>query len=117
MPGFDGTGPAGYGPMTGRGRGYCAPGYGGAFRRGFGGGFGYGRGRGFGRGWAGGGRGFGFAARPPVYGTAAPGYAWGYGPADQGSELEMLRNEAESLRGALDDINQRMQELEKNPEK
>jgi hypothetical protein len=23
MPGFDGTGPAGMGPMTGRGRGYC----------------------------------------------------------------------------------------------
>ena len=23
MPGFDGTGPAGLGPMTGRGRGYC----------------------------------------------------------------------------------------------
>jgi hypothetical protein len=25
MPGFDGTGPAGMGPMTGGGRGYCAP--------------------------------------------------------------------------------------------
>ncbi|MBA7644830.1 hypothetical protein ES703_52577 [subsurface metagenome] len=24
MPGFDGTGPAGLGPMTGRGMGYCA---------------------------------------------------------------------------------------------
>lgn len=24
MPGFDGTGPRGMGPMTGRGRGYCA---------------------------------------------------------------------------------------------
>ncbi len=24
MPGFDGTGPAGRGPMTGGGRGYCA---------------------------------------------------------------------------------------------
>lgn len=23
MPGYDGTGPLGYGPMTGRGRGYC----------------------------------------------------------------------------------------------
>lgn len=23
MPGYDGTGPAGAGPMTGRGRGYC----------------------------------------------------------------------------------------------
>jgi hypothetical protein len=24
MPGFDGTGPRGQGPMTGRGEGYCA---------------------------------------------------------------------------------------------
>ena len=24
MPGFDGTGPAGLGPMSGRGRGFCA---------------------------------------------------------------------------------------------
>jgi hypothetical protein len=24
MPGFDGTGPRGFGPMTGRGMGYCA---------------------------------------------------------------------------------------------
>lgn len=27
MPGFDGTGPLGMGPMTGRGMGYCAVGY------------------------------------------------------------------------------------------
>jgi hypothetical protein len=25
MPGFDGTGPGGKGPMTGRGRGFCKP--------------------------------------------------------------------------------------------
>lgn len=25
MPGFDGTGPAGMGPMTGGGRGWCSP--------------------------------------------------------------------------------------------
>lgn len=31
MPRFDGTGPAGYGPMTGRGFGPCAQGFG--FRR------------------------------------------------------------------------------------
>ena len=74
MPGFDGTGPAGMGPMTGRGMGYCAqpigsdmvyepvsygppvyppaP-YGSSPRfwgrgRGLGRGFGWGRGRGFG---------------------------------------------------------------------
>jgi hypothetical protein len=38
MPRFDGTGPMGYGPMTGRGFGPCSRGQ--AFRRGFGRGFG-----------------------------------------------------------------------------
>ena len=51
MPAYDGTGPRGQGPMTGRGMGYCAEdasnlNYIGAGRR-VGGGFG--RGRGFGR--------------------------------------------------------------------
>jgi len=33
MPGFDGTGPRGMGPMTGGGRGFCNPrGIGAAFR-------------------------------------------------------------------------------------
>ncbi|NLA26167.1 MAG: DUF5320 family protein [Firmicutes bacterium] len=64
MPGFDGSGPSGGGPMTGRGRGYCAlplserkeyPRVAGrrGFRR-FGRprfGAGLGRGRGRGRGW------------------------------------------------------------------
>jgi len=36
MPGFDGTGPRGMGPMTGGARGYCATGWGGTVRRGFG---------------------------------------------------------------------------------
>ena len=71
MPGFDGTGPAGMGPMTGRGLGYCynypgaygpgpipypgywVPGYGRGFVRGRG----FGRGRGFRRGFR---PGFGF---------------------------------------------------------
>ena len=38
MPGFDRTGPLGYGPQTGRGLGPCGRGLG--FRRGFGRGFG-----------------------------------------------------------------------------
>lgn len=46
MPGGDGTGPMGYGPMTGRGAGYCTGGY---TNIGFG--RGRGRGRGFGRGF------------------------------------------------------------------
>ena len=57
MPGSDGTGPMGRGPMTGRAAGYCAgssvPGYANpsapSFGRGFG--FGRGRGRGIGRGF------------------------------------------------------------------
>jgi len=40
MPGQDGTGPLGYGPLTGRGWGPC----GGGMRRGFGRGFGRGLG-------------------------------------------------------------------------
>jgi uncharacterized protein DUF5320 len=47
MPNFDKTGPQGNGPLTGRGKGYCNPGY--AMGCGFGMGFG-GRGRGFGMG-------------------------------------------------------------------
>lgn len=34
MPGFDGTGPAGYGPMTGRGMGPCGRGMARGFGRG-----------------------------------------------------------------------------------
>ena len=43
MPGFNGTGPRGMGPMTGRGMGPCG--------RGFGRGMGYGMGYGRGFGW------------------------------------------------------------------
>ena len=64
MPGGDRTGPVGYGPRTGGGRGYCATGAGpvsesesgvvygrgrGGIPRGGGRGFGFGGGRGFGR--------------------------------------------------------------------
>ena len=48
MPGFNGTGPQGQGPMTGRGLGPCGGGMG--YGRGFG--RGYGRGAGYGR-WSG----------------------------------------------------------------
>ncbi|MBN2436416.1 MAG: DUF5320 domain-containing protein [Spirochaetes bacterium] len=51
MPGFNGTGPFGNGPMTGRGLGPCG--------QGRAAGYGYGRGMGFGRRGAG----FGFGAR------------------------------------------------------
>jgi len=44
MPKFDGTGPTGRGPMTGRGMGPCGAGYG--YERGYG--MGFGRGGGYG---------------------------------------------------------------------
>jgi hypothetical protein len=51
MPGFDGTGPLGQGPLTGGGFGYCGRGYARGFGRGVrrGRGLGYGRGYGMGR--------------------------------------------------------------------
>lgn len=45
MPNFDGTGPTGAGPLTGRGAGYCGYGYGMGMGRGM-----RGRGMGFGMG-------------------------------------------------------------------
>ena len=59
MPGFNGTGPQGAGPMTGRGMGPCGNG------RAAGPGAGRGLGRGFGRG-LGFGRGFGAGYRQPT---------------------------------------------------
>ncbi len=76
MPGGDGTGPNGMGPMTGRGLGYCAgydtPGFtrGVGMGRGYGRGFGRGRGRGRGLGLGNrGGRGGYYAPPRPYYGT------------------------------------------------
>ncbi len=107
MPGFDGGGPAGEGPMTGWGRGYCNPGnagYGGPVpRRGYGG---MGFGRGF-RGGAGFGRGFG---RGYVQGYAPYHAAY---PVSVPDELEMLKQQAESVKSTLDAINTRISELEK----
>jgi hypothetical protein len=81
MPYGDGTGPMGYGPMTGRAAGYCAgynvPGYmnptpgrsWGFWGRGFWPGYGFGLGRGRGRG---GGRGRGRGFRWRTFGMALP---------------------------------------------
>ncbi|MBN1482305.1 hypothetical protein EH223_08890 [candidate division KSB1 bacterium] len=111
MPFGDRTGPFGEGPMTGRGAGYCAgygmPGNANPF----------GRGMGFGRrgGW---GRGFRF-----FYGRGArPRWGWGVPWTDMAAptkeeELEMLKNQAESLRHGLEEIERRMQELETKAEK
>ncbi|MDP8221738.1 MAG: DUF5320 domain-containing protein [Candidatus Lernaella stagnicola] len=120
MPGGDRTGPAGMGPMTGRGAGNCAgypmPGYANPVS---GGGFGYGRGYGFGRGF-GRGRGMGFRGGrgwgAPNYGNPAqyaPAYAPPYvaAPAPE-QELDALQGQAQYLTNALEEIRQRIAELE-----
>ncbi len=125
MPGGDGTGPGGLGPMTGRGLGYCAgyssPGY--TKGPGMGMAWGWGRGRGFrgyGRGMAWGrGRGWGFRAYvPPV---AAPG-TYPVAPAaplSDEQQLNMLKQEKDYLesdmngiKSALEDISKRISDLE-----
>lgn len=113
MTGGDRTGPRGMGPMTGRGLGYCAgagtPGYTNPTP-----GFGLGRGRG------GGGHGW----RHWYYATGLPGWAragyppaWAYAPYWQPlaeeQEVEVLKEQAETLKRELDAIAQRLEELEK----
>lgn len=128
MPRGDGTGPAGMGPMTGRAAGFCA-GYGvpGYMNRGGGrglGAWGWGRGRGGGRGW----RHWYWATGLP--GWARAGYVYpAYGPAtppwplpaaggpDKEQELEMLRGQAERFETALNDISQRIEQIEAEAQK
>ena len=121
MPGGNGTGPAGLGPMTGRGAGFCAgyavPGYMNPVV-----GYGMGLGRGRGRG-----------CRNRFYATGLPGWAragygmpaWGgaVGPFDYGTvpiapgitaqrELVGLKGQAEYLEDTLEGIKKRIEELE-----
>lgn len=121
MPRGDGTGPAGMGPMTGRGAGFCAesfvPGYlnrypGGAwFGRGAGG-----RGR---RNWY-------YATGISGWARARMGYpAWGgevvpYPHAPEltpDKEAEMLKKQAQLMQEEMGKINERIKELEKLAEK
>lgn len=105
----DKTGPMGQGPMTGRGLGYCAGydspgltrGFGGdrGQSRGFGGGCSQGRGRGFSRGM---GRGFGFNS---------PNTTQFQGP--NNDEISSLKAQAESLKRAQQEIERRLNDLEK----
>jgi len=128
MPGFDGTGPMGAGPMTGGARGVCNPayaGYGPGYGRGFGYGRGYGRGRGFrrgfgpGLGWGQGyGRGLGSRGAYPGAGWTGPAYGPDYGgpyAMSREDEINMLKNDAAMIKADLDAITKRMEELESKP--
>jgi len=133
MPGGDGTGPGGMGPMTGRAAGFCAgfpaPGYANPVG-GRGMGMGWGRGGGWGRrnwfygtglpGWQRAGYGmptWGGGVSPYAYGGAVSPYVYGGGvpfapglPAQQ--ELDGLKGQAENLEDTLDGIKKRIEELE-----
>ncbi len=113
MPRGDGTGPAGFGSMTGRAAGYCA-GYpvAGFMNRFFGGGFG----RGGGRGW-----------RNRFYATGLTGwqrgalgggtpYATDYAPpfpsaVTKEQQVDALKSQAEYLESELQTIRKRIEEL------
>lgn len=105
MPRGDGTGPMGYGPMTGRGAGFCAgydrpgfmhPGPGRFFVGGRGGGMGGGRGRGWRRG----------------FGPAYPAGPLPMSEPDADEERQALRHQADALKAQLGRIEQRLSELE-----
>ena len=107
MPGGDGTGPGGMGPMTGRAAGICA-GYGapGYVNR-IGGRCDWGRGFGGGRGW-----------RNWFHATGLPRWARGGGISSvlptvaPEQELNGLKEQAKYLGNALEDISKRIGELE-----
>jgi hypothetical protein len=119
MPFGDRTGPAGQGPRTGRGAGFCG-GFGapGSMNRGGGQGL-FGRGRGgAGRGW-----------RHCFHATGLTGWqrAWGarsqFAPPDVAGvtaavsedELTALRSQAESLQTTLNQMRTRIEELQAKP--
>ncbi len=105
MPGLNGTGPMGNGPMTGGGRGLCNPVNQGFERQFSGASSGFGRGMGFGRGFRGGmgmRRGFGrdtFQNQPAYSGITA-------------DELNTLKYETASVKSMLETISRKITELE-----
>jgi len=120
MPGFDGTGPMGMGPMTGGGRGWCNPSAPYArpyFSGGFGPWFRGGRGRGRGyRHWYGATGLPGWMRFGPVGPLGYPGgYQWGYPPVSpytKEQETEFLKDQAAALKEELDAIDSRLRDLE-----
>ena len=117
MPGGDRTGPAGFGPMSGRALGYCAgyeiPGF---SNPGFGRGYGFGRGRGGGgRGWrnqfyatglTGWQRAAGVGAAVAPYGVAVPTAQ------TDGQNVDAMKAQAQYIESTLDGIRRRIDELE-----
>ena len=82
MPGFNGTGPRGMGPMTGGGRGFCSP--------------------------------WGIGAPYPFYGapTSTP-VATPFAPQmTREQEFDFLKNQAQAMRGQLEQIEARVRDLE-----
>jgi hypothetical protein len=125
MPGGDRTGPAGFGPITGRGAGFCA-GYNvaGFMNPDWGTGIG---GRGWGRGFGGG----GWRHRHWYYATGAPGWQRTFAgrpvytppfpaasspPTTREQELDVLKNQARHFEQALDDLRNRISEIESSAE-
>ena len=101
MPGFDGTGPAGAGPMTGGGRGFCNP-WGIATTPGT---YGIPRARGYGYPY--------YRARPFIQNLAP------FAPrVSREQEIGWLKQEAQAMREHLKEIESRVQELanDKNKE-
>lgn len=116
MPGGDRTGPRGEGPLTGRGAGYGGgygmpgymnpiPGRGAGFYGVGRGGLPWGGGRG--RAWGGGrGHGWGYSQYPPGAYPPSPEFT-------KDQEIQELRAQADYFKGALDQINSRLDELQK----
>lgn len=116
MPRGDRTGPMGMGPMTGRAAGYCAgytvPGFANPLP---------GRALGY---WGWGGRGGGRGWRHWYYATGLPGWAragympaWGTvpfaTPVAPEQEIEALKAQEQALKATLEDVQQRLRDLEK----
>ncbi len=97
MPGFDGTGPGGMGPMTGGGRGFCNP-WGGNLR-------GYRRYGGFA------GRAYGYPYPDMRYAVNGP--APFYGQRTRQQDLDLLKNQAEAMKAHLAQIETMIADLEK----
>ena len=106
MPGFNGTGPMGAGPLTGGGRGNCNTANAGYGRR-YQPATGFGRGMGPGYGFRGN---FGMGMGRRTGGGFAPNMF--VGAENSVADLNMLKAEAEATKNALETINRKIKEIE-----